>query len=84
MAQRRQIQSNHEVAGLIPGLAQRVTDLALLCLWHRPAAIAVIGSLAWEPSYAAGAAPKSKKKKKKKERKKKKKKKRKERKPLIH
>ena len=31
----------------------------------RPAAEAPIGSLAWEPPYAAGAAPKSKKKKKK-------------------
>ena len=40
--------------------------LLLLWLWRRPAAVALIGSLAWEPSYAAGAALKSQKKKKKK------------------
>ena len=39
---------NHEVAGLIPGLAQWVRDLALLWLWHRPAATAPIRLLAWE------------------------------------
>ena len=38
-------------------------DLALLWLWHRPAATAPIGPLAWEPPYAAGVAQKSKKKK---------------------
>ena len=32
------------------------SDLALLWLWHRLAAIALIRSLAWEPPYAAGAA----------------------------
>ena len=37
--------------------------LALLWLWHRPAAVALIGPLAWEPPYAAGTALKSKKKK---------------------
>ena len=37
----------------------------LLWLWHRPAAVALIGPLAWEPPNAAGAALKSKKKKKK-------------------
>ena len=42
------------------------SDPALLWLWHRPAAVAPNGSLAWEPPYAAGVAPKSKKKKKKK------------------
>ena len=31
-------------------------DLALLQLWHRPAATAPIKSLAWEPPYATGAA----------------------------
>ena len=31
-------------------------DLALLWLWHRPAAVALIGPLAWEPPYAAGVA----------------------------
>ena len=36
-------------------------DLALLWLWLwcRPAAIALIGLLAWEPTYASGAALKS-------------------------
>ena len=40
-------------------------DLMLLWLWCRPAAIAPIEPLAWEPPYAAGAALKSRKKKKK-------------------
>ena len=54
--------------GSIPALAQWVegssivtscsSDLALLWLWCRPAAAAPIGPLAWEPPYAAGAAPK--------------------------
>ena len=47
---------NHEVEGLIPGLAQWVKDLALLWLWHRPEAVAPIRPLAWEPPYVAGAA----------------------------
>ena len=41
-------------------------DLALLWLWHRPAATATIRPLAWEPPYAAGAAKEIEKKKKKK------------------
>ena len=36
-------------------------DLVLLWLWHRPAATALIGSLAWEPPYAKGAALKGQK-----------------------
>ena len=38
------------------------TDLALLWLWCRPAAVAPIGSLAWELPHAVGAALKSNKK----------------------
>ena len=39
----------------------------LLWLWHRPAATALTGPLAWEPPYAAGAVlAKTKKKKEKK------------------
>ena len=33
----------------------------LMLLWQRPAAVALIQPLAWEPPYATGAAPKSKK-----------------------
>ena len=29
------------------------SNLTLLWLWHRPAAVAPIGPLAWEPPYAA-------------------------------
>ena len=47
---------NHEVAGLIPDLDQWVKDPALLWLWGRPAAIAPIRPLDWEPPYAKGAA----------------------------
>ena len=46
------------------------SDLALLWLWHRLAAMAPIRPLAWEPPFAAGEALKRQKpKKKKKERK---------------
>ena len=37
----------------------------MLLLWHRPAAVALIGPLAGESPYAVGTAPKSKTKKKK-------------------
>ena len=44
------------------------SDPALLWLWHRLVAAALIGPLAWEPPYAAGAAlEKAKRQKKKKE-----------------
>ena len=35
---------------------RRVSDLALLWLWCRPAATAPTRALAWEPPYAVGAA----------------------------
>ena len=53
-----------------------VSDPTLLQLWHRPAATAPIGHLAWKPPQAAGEALKRQKgreKKKEKSRKKKKK-----------
>ena len=40
------------------------SDPVLLWLWRRPAAIAPIQPLAWEPPYAAGAALKKTKDKK--------------------
>ena len=65
--------SIHEGKDLIPGLVQwiressvamscGVGDLALLWLWYRPAAAALIGPLVWEPPDAAGAALKRQKK----------------------
>ena len=56
---------NHEVASLIPGFSQWVKDLMLLWLWCRPAAVAPIGPLAWEPPYAPGVALKKKDKRQK-------------------
>ena len=51
------------------GIGRRCTlDLALLWLWHSPAAVAQFRPTAWEPPYAAGVA--LKKQKTKKERKK--------------
>ena len=44
---------------------------ALLCLWHRPAATALIRPLAWELPCAAGAAGEMAKRQKKKKKKKK-------------
>ena len=40
-----------------------ISDPMLLWLWHRPAAVAPIRSLAWEPPYAAGEALEKKRKK---------------------
>ena len=42
------------------------SDPELLWLWPRPAAVAPIGPLAWEPPYVVGAALKAEKKKTKK------------------
>ena len=46
------------------GVGRRCSwDLVLLCLWPRPAAIAVIRPLAWELPFASGVTLKTKKKK---------------------
>ena len=49
----------------IPALAQWIKDPALLWLWYRPAAAALIQPLAWELLCAAGAALKRQKNKNK-------------------
>ena len=56
---------NCEVVGSIPGLSQWVQDLALLWLWCRLVAVALIRPLAWEPPYATGAALEKAKRQKK-------------------
>jgi len=49
------------------GVGRRCSsDLVLLWLWRRLAAVALIRPLAWEPPYAAGVALKRQKTKKKK------------------
>ena len=50
------------------------SDPVLLWLWHRPAAVAPVGPLAWEPPYAMCAALKRQKDKNKNKNKNKKKK----------
>ena len=54
--------SIHEGVDLSPGLAQWVRNPVLLWLWCRPAAVALIQSLAWEIPYATDVALKKKKK----------------------
>ena len=46
------------------------SDLELLWLWRRPAAIVPIRPLAWEPPYASGVASEKTKRQKKKKKKK--------------
>ena len=49
------------------GVGHRLSsDLALLWLWYRPVATALIRPLAWEAPYAMGAALKKTKRQKKK------------------
>ena len=54
------------------GVGRRCSsDLALLWLWRRPVATALIGPLAWEPPYAVGMALEKAKRQKDKKKKKK-------------
>ena len=53
-----------EVVGSIPGLAHWVKDPALLWLWCRPAAVALIGPPSLGTSMCCGCSPKKQKKKK--------------------
>ena len=55
--------SVREDTGSIPGLPQWVRDPGLLWLWCKPAAVALIRLLAWEPPYAEGVALKKQEKK---------------------
>ena len=67
---------NHEVAGSIPCSVGYGSGVAVSCgvghrhgldpawLWHRPAAVALIQPVAWEPPHAASVTLKSKKKRK--------------------
>ena len=57
----------HVNSGSIPALTQWAKDPALLWLWCRSPAAALIQPLAWELPYATGAAIKSKKKQKQKQ-----------------
>ena len=57
---------DNEVVGSIPGLAHWVKDLALLWLWCKLAATALIRPLAWELLYATCVALKIQKKKERK------------------
>ena len=55
--------SIHEAEGLISSPVQWVKVLALLRLWCRPAAVALIQLLGWELPHATSMALKKKKKK---------------------
>ena len=64
---RLRVWSLASLSGLGSGIAvscgvghRRCSDPVLLWLWCRPAAVAPIRPLAWEPPYAAGLALKSK------------------------